>query len=525
MASDRYNYGIAVPVVYDANGNIRRTSVGNTSLTYNYAAAGGDRLEAITSENSALARGYNYDANGNVTGITGGRELTISYDRTTGLPINVKTQTATICYVYDGRGRRVAKRSDAAPKVYGYGTSPQPLVEWVGTSKSPTGYIYGPAGLAAVIGPSGHYYVFRDHERSPRVLCDTNGKIAASFDYLPFGTIARQNGDGTLLDRRFTGQEFDPETGLYNYKSRLYDADVGRFLSPDPAHQFFSPYLYAANNPLSFVDPTGQFAIIAAVVEGLVDLIALTATVGTETVEATTATTAVATTLSEGAETVAVGTEAVSGGTEALSTAVSTTQVAESSDAVVASSTEATTTSLSDASTVATEGAEVENGSVSSLETTSTRNRLLDYFLRWGDQPIAPGQPLGWTSQNPVPWGRWPLTYLNRFGLTAYNPAVTNNTVGAVGFADTAAHEGFHALVGQYAPFIWWGGDATIGDVPIGAPVKWAEETVAYGTGHFAAGRYIGVPLAPIEAFASLTPGEQLVTLGSFAVSTTLYFA
>jgi large repetitive protein len=523
-ASDRYNYGIAAPVVYDANGNIRGTSVGGTPLTYDYAAAGGDRLQAVTSENPAFARSYSYDANGNVTGVTGGRALTIGYDRATGLPATVQTPNATIRYVYDGRGRRVAKRSAAAPKVYGYGASPQPLVEWVGTSKTPTGYVYGPAGLAAVIGPRGAYYVFRDHERTPRVLCGTDGKIAASFDYLPFGTVARQNGDATLLDRRFTGQEFDPETGLYNYKSRLYDADVGRFLSPDSSHQFFSPYLYAANNPLSFVDPTGQFAIIAALVEGLVDLIAVTATVGAETVEATTATTVAATTLAEGAEAVAVGTEAVSGGTEALSTAVATTEVVEASDAVVATSTDATITSLSDTSTVAVESAEVENGSVSALEASSTRNRLLDYFLRWGDQPIVAGQPLGWTTQNPVPWAQWPLTYLNNFGLSAYNPVVTNNTVGAVGFTDTAWHEGFHALVGRFAPFVWWGGDATIGNVPIGAPILWGEETVAYATGHAAAGRLIGVPLAPIEAFASLTPGQQLVTLGGFAITAAFAF-
>lgn len=525
LVSERYDYGIAAPVVYDANGNIRGTSVGAVLLDYHYAPGSGDRLQTITSSDPALTRSYSYDANGNVISVTGGRELSIGYDRATALPASVRTQGATIQFAYDGRGRRVAKLSTAAPKVYGYGTSPQPLVEWIGGAKTPTGYIYGPAGLAAVIRSGAVNYVFRDHERSPRVLCGTDGKITASFDYLPFGTIARQNGDGTLLDRRFTGQEFDPETGLYNYKSRLYDADVGRFLSPDPSHQFFSPYLYAANNPLSFVDPTGQFAIIAALVEGLVDLIAVTATVGAETVEATTATTAAVTTLAEGAETVAVGTEAVSGGTEALSTAVSTTEVVETTDAVVASSSEATVTSLNDASTVATESAEVENGSASSIEANSTRNRLLDYFLDWGDQTNAPGQDLGVTTQNPVPWGRWPLTYLNRFGLTAYNPAVTNNTVpGTLGFTDTAWHEGFHALVGRYAPFIWWGGDATIGDVPIGAPVKWAEETVAYGTGHFAAGRYIGVPLAPIEAFASLAPGEQLVTLGSFAITAVFAF-
>jgi len=57
----------------------------------------------------------------------------------------------------------------------------------------------------------------------------------------------------------FTGQEFDDETSLYNYRARLYDPYLKRFLDTDPAGQGFSPYAYAGNNPVYFVDPTGQF--------------------------------------------------------------------------------------------------------------------------------------------------------------------------------------------------------------------------------------------------------------------------
>jgi RHS repeat-associated protein len=63
---------------------------------------------------------------------------------------------------------------------------------------------------------------------------------------------------------RFTGQEYDAEYALYNYNARLYDPIMGRFISPDPVIQDpYNPqnlnrYAYCLNNPLIYVDPTGN---------------------------------------------------------------------------------------------------------------------------------------------------------------------------------------------------------------------------------------------------------------------------
>ena len=498
-ASDQYDFGIAQPVTYDANGNILGSSVGTVALDYSYAPGSGDRLQTITASDPNLERTYHYDAAGNVTGIAGGRDLTIAYDRATSLPATVTAPNATVGFAYDGSGRRIAKRSQGAPKVYGYGTSQQPLVEWGGVGQGPTSYIYGPAGLAAVSSGNGLNFVFRDHERSPRVLCGPDGAISASFDYLPFGKVARENGDTSLIDRRFTGQEFDAETGLYNYGSRLYDADVGRFLAPDPKHQFFSPYLYAANNPLSFVDPTGQFAVIAALVEGLADLIAVSVA-SAETAEVAVTATTVTAEIAEGTEAVAVGTEAV---TTSIATATTEESVA-ASETLVATSSESVTTSLSEASTLGTESAEVESGSFSSLDSSSqaiTRQYNPSEWMRFR------GDLGGETDLNPQPWTRWPMTYLNNLGLQSYDPIVTNFDVpGTFGRIDTAFHEGFHAAVARYLPFVTWIEEApgSLLGFRTGAPVLWAEETMAYSIGHLAAGRILAVPLAPLEAFGSL---------------------
>lgn len=62
----------------------------------------------------------------------------------------------------------------------------------------------------------------------------------------------------------FTGQEEDDELGLYNFKARLYDPVLGRFISPDaivpnPENpQSLNRYSYCLNNPLRYIDPKGN---------------------------------------------------------------------------------------------------------------------------------------------------------------------------------------------------------------------------------------------------------------------------
>jgi RHS repeat-associated protein len=63
--------------------------------------------------------------------------------------------------------------------------------------------------------------------------------------------------------RQFTGHEAIPNVGLVNMNGRVYDPELGRFLSPDPNVQFaadlqsYNRYTYSANNPLRYTDPTG----------------------------------------------------------------------------------------------------------------------------------------------------------------------------------------------------------------------------------------------------------------------------
>ena len=44
---------------------------------------------------------------------------------------------------------------------------------------------------------------------------------------------------------------------MYSFMLRLYDADMIHTITPDPYHQFASPYVWVGNNPVSGVDPDG----------------------------------------------------------------------------------------------------------------------------------------------------------------------------------------------------------------------------------------------------------------------------
>jgi len=48
------------------------------------------------------------------------------------------------------------------------------------------------------------------------------------------------------------------ETSLYNYRARLYDPVLKRFLDTDPAGQGFTPYAYAGNNHVMIFLPIFQ---------------------------------------------------------------------------------------------------------------------------------------------------------------------------------------------------------------------------------------------------------------------------
>ncbi len=109
------------------------------------------------------------------------------------------------------------------------------------------------------------YYYHSDHLGSSEIMTDREGDLVQHYGYYPFGDERySDNGDAFSVSNRYTSQILDEDTGLYYYGARYYDAELGRFIQADPIvpgtqnSQAFNRYSYVLNNPLRFVDPTGN---------------------------------------------------------------------------------------------------------------------------------------------------------------------------------------------------------------------------------------------------------------------------
>lgn len=95
-------------------------------------------------------------------------------------------------------------------------------------------------------------------------------QLGKKIDILKKGATATQvayvmgSEPALFLGRGYTAHEHLPWFGLINMNARLYEAALGRFLSPDPYVQMpdftqsFNRYSYCVNNPLIYIDPSGE---------------------------------------------------------------------------------------------------------------------------------------------------------------------------------------------------------------------------------------------------------------------------
>ncbi|MCF6250771.1 MAG: RHS repeat-associated core domain-containing protein [Methylococcaceae bacterium] len=104
-----------------------------------------------------------------------------------------------------------------------------------------------------------NYTFHHDHLNSVTALTGHAGSTKESNRYDAFGAILNLSFPGTGNEQLFTGRQLDVNTGLYYYRARYYDAEIGRFISEDPLgfQAGVNFYAYVGNNPVNFNDPSG----------------------------------------------------------------------------------------------------------------------------------------------------------------------------------------------------------------------------------------------------------------------------
>jgi RHS repeat-associated protein len=95
----------------------------------------------------------------------------------------------------------------------------------------------------------------------------SGGGIAEQYEYDAFGYPYFYDGSGSNIGSSlwgnpflFTGREYLKELKLYDYRARMYQPELGRFMQPDPK-EFgagdYNLYRYCHNDPVNKSDPTG----------------------------------------------------------------------------------------------------------------------------------------------------------------------------------------------------------------------------------------------------------------------------
>ncbi len=192
----------------------------------------------LTSDGSSE---YNWDARGQLTGISGANSASFGYDPF-GRRVSKTLGGTTTDLLYDG------------PNVV------QEAVEGSVTADLLTGL--KPDQLFSRTTEGGTDSYLTDRLGSAIALANSSGEVATTYTYDPFGS-STEGGETSDNPFQFTGRENDGTDLQYN-RARYYSPSFGRFISRDPAGFEGSGanlYWYVNDNPLDFTDPSGECVV------------------------------------------------------------------------------------------------------------------------------------------------------------------------------------------------------------------------------------------------------------------------
>ncbi|MFI9112904.1 RHS repeat domain-containing protein [Streptomyces venezuelae] len=244
----------------------------DTTRTYTYPTAGTPQahaVRAVTATGGVTGTDtYGYDDAGNLTTKTpaDGPVQDLQWNE------EGKLRTSTISgqttsFLYDAEGTRVLKRDPAKTTLYLPGGQELELTRKAGTAPAAisngTRYYTVPGGSAIRTSKDSRVgLLVSDHHNTNALSISASSLATNRRKTLPFGG---QRGAAPYFwpgTKGFVGGDIDTTTNLTHIGAREYDTNLGQFISVDPLLEIDKPqtlngYAYAANNPLTFSDPTG----------------------------------------------------------------------------------------------------------------------------------------------------------------------------------------------------------------------------------------------------------------------------
>lgn len=269
---------------YDNVGNRISKTVGNISIKYTYNGVNQLISSTETTDGAITSKiNYVYDANGNQIkekDTIKNKVIENSYDTDSHL---IKTQIferdelkLTQINEYNGDGQRIRKTENNNLTNYYY-LDGQVLYttddNGVKTSQNILGISDNTiATIRFKESANGNleeksYFYNKDIKSSTINVIDNAGKSVVSYKYDDYGSTSCYGQKDFYNEICYTGGIYDASTGLYYLNARYYEPKTGRFLTQDTYRGesnddgIWNLYTYCRNNPISYVDPSGHFAI------------------------------------------------------------------------------------------------------------------------------------------------------------------------------------------------------------------------------------------------------------------------
>ncbi|WP_086771398.1 RHS repeat-associated core domain-containing protein [Streptomyces bobili] len=248
------------------------TGTGGTTTTYCYTKTGQPHTLTGTTTGTDCTtpqRTYDYDATGNTRhrpGTAAAATQELDWSPEGKLAKLTENETSTD-YIYDAAGTLLIRNTENGERVLYVGSSELHL-RANGTTWAQRYYSAG--GITAAFrsnesGTNKLTYLAGDHHgtSSLAINSDTGQAFTKRFT-TPFGEDRGTPKYGPWPnDKGFLGKTRDTATGLTHIGAREYDPAIGQFISVDPLletarQQTLNGYSYAAQNPLTYSDPSGM---------------------------------------------------------------------------------------------------------------------------------------------------------------------------------------------------------------------------------------------------------------------------